>query len=60
MTDSDLELEHRLARGAYVVDSAAVAEAIVARLTKVLEAGEVGWPALDVEEDGAGAPTRDA
>lgn len=60
MTVPDSDLARRVACSAYVVDTVAVAEAIVARLTQVLEAHEVGWPAVGVEEDGATAVARDA
>lgn len=60
MTVPDPDLARRVACSAYVVDTVAVAEAIVARLTQVLEADEVRWPAERVEEDGPRAVARDA
>lgn len=60
MTVPDPDLARRVACSAYVVDTVAVAEAIVARLTQVLEADEVGWLSERVEEDGARAVAGDA
>ena len=58
--DPDPEITRRIACGAYEVDTAAVAEAIVARLTEVLEPGEVGWPTVGVDDERPGTRAGDA
>lgn len=50
MTDRDPKLAHQVERGEYVVDSEAVAAAIVERLAQVLEPGERSHAPVALDE----------